>query len=182
MMKLLAAPLALLCLALPALAKDNAATPLAAFKITLQPRGDGPAYVSLHQGKAYDEKEAAAHKADLDFVYLVQRSPGSVKRDLYNLSGKDTSLPAEVLGSTAAIVALSWDDDTVARCKTVADLQRMTGTYTANSFSFFGNLGDNAKGELENKRYIFLDAHGRMGFFSLKLEGDALILEGRMVP
>ncbi len=163
--------------------KDQPADTLSVFKLTIQPRGAGAAYISLHDGKAYDEKAAAAHKADLDFVYLVARDATSIKRDLYNLSGKDTQLPAEILGTQAGIVALSWDDDLVAKCKTVADLKRMTSTYTANSFSFYGNLANSASGELENKRYIFLDAHGRMGIFTAKLgANDELTLEIKITP
>jgi hypothetical protein len=175
---------AILCLsALPAVAKDAPSPALKTHSITLQPRGSGPAYVSLHAGKAYDEKDAAAHKADLDFVYLLTRDASSVKRELYDLSGHDTQLPPEVVGAHAGIVALSWDDDLVAKCKTVADLKRMTGSYTANSFSFYGTMANNAKGELDNKRYIFLDSHGRMGLFTIKQgEGDALVLEVKITP
>jgi hypothetical protein len=182
MIKLLCA---ILCLAaLPASAKkEPAADALATFTISIKPRGAGPAYVNLHDGKAYEEKEAAAHKADLDFVYLVTRDASSVKRELFNLSGKDTQLAAEVLGTQAGIVALSWDDDLVAKCVTVADLKRMTGSYTPNSFSFYGTLANNAKGELDNKRYIFLDSHGRMGIFTIKQgAGDELILEVKITP
>jgi hypothetical protein len=140
-------------------------------------------YVSLHDGKAYGAGEAAAHKAELDFVYLVGNDGGTVKKEFYNLSGKDTKLPDEVLGTRAGIVALTWDDELVAKCKTVADLKRMTGSYTANSFSFYGTAANNAQGELENKRFIFLDSKERMGFFTIKArEGDALALEVRITP
>ncbi len=37
----------------------------------------GPAYINLHDGKAYEEKDAAAHKDDLDFVYLVTKDPNT---------------------------------------------------------------------------------------------------------
>lgn len=152
---------------------------LLSFTVTVKPG----AYVSLHEGKAYAEKEAAAHKADLDFVYLVAKDSGSFKKEFYNLSGKDTKLPPEVLGTKAGIVALTWDDDLVAKCKTIADLKRMTGSYTANSFSFYGTLANNRSGDLENKRFIFLDAHERMGFFTAKRsDGDELIIDVRITP
>jgi hypothetical protein len=83
----------------------------------------------------------------------------------------------------AGLVSLGWDDDLVAKCKTVADLKRMAGSYTANSFSFYGTMANNAKGDLDNKRYMFLDAHGRMGFFTIKPgAGDALVLEIKITP
>lgn len=188
--KLLCAILCLAALPAPAkaplLAKTSAAAKgdtLLTFTISLKPRGAGPAYVSLHEGKAYDEKDAAAHKAELDFVYLVTRDASSVKRELYNLSGKDTQLPPGLLGTQAGIVALSWDDELVAKCKGVADLKRMTMSYTPNSFSFYGTLANNAKGELDHKRYIFLDSHGRMGLFTAKLGADdELILDVKITP
>jgi hypothetical protein len=178
----------LLCLilslsAFPALAKDAAAEALTTHTIVLKPRGDGPAYVSLHDGKVYDEQAAIAHKGDLDFVYLVTREPGSIKRELFDLSGHDARLPPEVLGAHAGIIALSWSDDLVARCKTVADLKRMTGSYTTNSFTFYAIMADNAKGELDQKRYIFLDSHDRMGLFTIKQgDGDTLILDVKITP
>lgn len=162
----------------PAAAK--AAEPaLLSFTLTVKPG----AYVSLHEGKAYAEKEATAHKADLDFVYLVAKAGDSIKKEFYNLSGKDTKLIAEVLGTKAGIVALTWDDDLAAKCKTLADLKRMTGSYSPNSFSFYGTLANNRSGDLDNKRYIFLDAHERMGFFTAKRgDGDDLILDVRITP
>src|SRR5262245_15227608 len=114
-------------------------------------------YLDLHGGKAYAEKEAAAHKADLDFVYLVSRDGASVKRELYDLSGKDTKLPPEVLGNKAGIVALSWADDLVAKCKSTADLKRMTSSYTKSSFSFYATVSSNRTGDLDSRRFIFLD-------------------------
>jgi len=140
-------------------------------------------YVSLHTGKAYGAGDAAAHKDELDFVYLVANDGGTIKKEFYNLSGKDTKLPAEVLGTHAGIVALTWDDELVAKCKTVADLKRMTGSYTANSFSFYGIAGSNPQGYIQNKRFMFLDAKERMGFFTIKpRDGDALALEVRITP
>jgi hypothetical protein len=173
-----------LALAKPPAAKADKAKPAAdALKthtITVQPRS----YVSLHEGKAYPEAEAAAHKADLDFVYVVAQDAGSTKRELYNLSGKDVQLPAELVGpSSAGIVALTWDDDLLAKCKTVSDLKRMTGSYTANSFSFYGTLANNKTGDLDQKKFIFLDAKGRMGVFTVKRgEGDALVLDVKIMP
>jgi hypothetical protein len=167
-----------LCLAgSPARADDGDA--LLAFSITVKP-GD---YLVLHDGKAYAQKDAIAHKLDLDFVYLAAKSGSSTKKELFNLSGKDTKLPAEVLGTRAGIVALTWDDDTAARCKTVADLKRMTSTYTANSFSFYGTFGDNATGDLDQKRFIYLDSHGRMGILSAKRStGDEVVVDVLITP
>ncbi len=146
--------------------------------ITLKPLGSGAAYVSLHAGKAYTAEEAVAHKAELDFVYLVKREGSTVKRELYNLSGKDTTLPADVIGTKSGIVSLSWDDDQVAKCKSVPDLKRMAGGYTPNSFTFYATLANNQTGAVDQKRFIFSDVQERMGFFTAKLgAGDELILD-----
>jgi hypothetical protein len=162
-------------------APKAAADPLKAFSVSLKPKA--AAYASLHAGKAYTEADAVAHKADVDFLYLVTRADGSVKRELFNLSGKDAPIPAELVGAKAGIVALSWDDDLLAKCKTVTDLKRMAGGYNAGSFSFFVGLSNNKTGELDNKRFMFLDAQGRMGFFTAKLGADdELTLEGKITP
>lgn len=169
-------------LADPAHAQSGAkpsGSPLRTFSFTVKPGS----YLSLHEGKAYTEKEAPAHKADLDFVYLAARDGGNIKREFYDLSGKDTKLPPEVLGNKAGIVALSWDDDLVAKCRTTADLARMTSTYTANSFSFFAVVTNNRTGDIENRRFIFRDARERMGLFTVKLgAGDDLLIEGKITP
>lgn len=176
-------PLSFLCLLLivlstpPALAQKPQA--LKTFSFTVKP-GE---YMDLHGGKAYGEKEATANKAALDFVYLVSRDGGSVKREFFDLSGKDTKLPPGVLGNKAGIVALGWDDSLVAKCKSTADLKRMAGSYTPNSFSFYATVSNNRTGDLENKRFIFLDHQGRMGFFTVKAgSGDELIVDGKITP
>ncbi len=44
-------------------------------------------------------------------------------------------------------------------------------------------MASNPKGELDHKSYIFLDAHGRMGIFTLKQgEGDTLVLRVKITP
>lgn len=168
----------LLAVSTPAAAAQKA-EPLRAISLTIKPGS----YLDLHGGKAYTEKEAAAHKADLDFVYLASREGGSVKRELFDLSGKDTKLPPEVLGNQAGIVALTWGDDLVAKCKTTADLKRMTGSYTASSFSFYATVSSNRTGDLDSRRFIFTDRKGRMGIFTVKAgAGDDLQLEGKITP
>lgn len=152
---------------------------LKTFSFTVKPGS----YLSLREGKVYAGTEAPAHKADLDFVYLVARDGGYVKREIYDLSGKDTNLPPEVVGNKAGIVALSWADDLVAKCRTTADLKRMTGSYTAASFSFYAVVSNNRTGDLENARFLFLDARGRMGLFSVKPGADDdLLVEGKITP
>lgn len=156
-----------------------AAAALKVLSLTAKPGN----YFSLHAGKVLTAKEAAALKDDLDFIYLATREGGYVKREFFNLSGKDTQLPAELLGTRAGIVALSWDDNLVAKCKTVDDLKRMTGSYTANSFSFAATVSNNRSGDLENRRFIFLDARGRMGLFTVKPgAGDDLALDIKITP
>ena len=163
--------------AAPALAQKAEA--LKTFSVVLKPGS----YVDLHGGKVYTEKEAPAHRSDLDFVYLASRAGGYVKRELFDLSGKDTSLPPDVLGTKAGIVALTWDDDLVAKCRTTADLKRMTGSYSASSFAFAGTISNNRTGDVENRRFIFLDRAGRMGIFTLKVGADdQLQLEGKITP
>jgi hypothetical protein len=163
----------------PAAAPAPKAEPLRTFSITVKPGS----FLHLHGGRSIAATDAATRKADLDFVYLASREGGYVKREFFNLSGKDTQLPADVLGTRAGIVALGWDDDLVAKCQTTADLKRMTGSYTANSFSFAATVSNNRSGELDGKRFIFLDAKGRMGFFSVKAgAGDELVLDGKIEP
>ena len=59
----------------------------------------------------------------------------------------------------------------------------MTGSYSASSFAFAGTISNNRTGDVENKRFIFLDRAGRMGIFTLKVGADdQLQLDGKITP
>lgn len=153
--------------------------------VTLQPKSSsGLCYVSLRKGKAYTEKEAIANKADIDFVYQTTQDGKNIKREFYNLSGKDIELPPDLAGSTVAgLTPLSWDESLVDKCNTTADWERMAGSYTNNSFTFYGTFANNDNGAVEKNLWAFQDAKGKRGLFKLtKGEDESVKLDVKMQP
>ena len=55
----------------------------------------------------------------------------------YNLKPDNEKAPAAVWGAQTKIAAISFDQDQFIKCKTVADLKRMTGYLSTNALSHF---------------------------------------------
>lgn len=184
-MKKFIAVLALIIIGLQAGASAQA---LKQFSAVVQPKGpESKCYLSLQRGAAFTEKEAIGVKNEIDFVYQYSASGDAVKKEIkkefYNMSGKDIELPADLKGTKTGIVALSWDKTLVDKCNTVADLKRMTGSYTPNSFSFYATFCSNGTGDIDNHYYIFRLENGKMGIMELdKAAGNDVAIKVKMEP
>lgn len=108
---------------------------LQTFTLTLQPGKQ--AYLSLKNKKAYSAAEAVAVKDALDLVLTSTLADKQETLEWYNLKKDNEKVPAGLWGTATAVVAISFDRDQFDKCKTVADLRRMTGYMTRNSFSHF---------------------------------------------
>jgi len=159
------------------------------FSAVVQPKAaDSKCYLSLQKGSVFAEKEAIGVKSEIDFVYQYSASGGGsvkkeIKKEFYNMSGKDIDLPAALTGTKTGIVALSWDKDLVDKCNTVADLKRMTASYNKNSFSFYATFCSNSTGDIDTHYYIFMLENGKMGIMELdKAEGNDVAIKVKMEP
>jgi len=104
---------------------------------TVNMQADNLCYISFKNNKAYTKSEAAGVKDALDLGLFVTLADKNEILEWYNLKKDNEKVPASLTGSTTAVVAISFDRDQFDRCKTTADLRRMTGYLTRNSFSHF---------------------------------------------
>lgn len=125
-------PLILLSVFLPALAYSQN---LQTFTLSLQPGKQ--VYLSLKNKKAYSAAEAAPVKDALDLALTSTVADKQETLEWYNLKKDNEKIPAGLWGTSTAVVAISFDRDQFDKCKTIADLRRMTGYMTRNSFSHF---------------------------------------------
>ena len=111
------------------------AQPLSVFSIGMQPAGKS--YLSISNKKVYTADEAVDVKSTIDLALILTDDATSPKLEWYNLSGKDGKVPEKLVGTSAKIIALSFDREQFDKCKTAEDLKRTTGHLTPNSFSHF---------------------------------------------
>ncbi|MES2772568.1 MAG: hypothetical protein V4722_00195 [Bacteroidota bacterium] len=124
----------------------SAAQNLESFTATLQlNETGGHNYISIANKKTYTQSEAKANKAAIDLALVVTPDNGKQKAEWYNMSGKDSKIPAELLGTATLINTISLDREQFDQCKTSQDLKRMTGHITNNSLSHFASVGDSVE-------------------------------------
>lgn len=140
------------------------AQPLKTFTLTVQPDvSKGKAFISIGKQAVYAEADAAANKNSIDFMYTLSTSGQDTVKELYNMSGKSSIVPEKLQGTQTGINAISWDKDEWNKCKTSADLKRMAGHISNNSFSFYALLANNHNGSINNHCFIFQLANGKRG-------------------
>lgn len=101
---------------------------------------DGKSYLSIKNKKAYTKEGADSIKANIDFALVATFENNFQQLEWYNMSGRDSKVPASLTGSKTVINGISFDREQFDKCTTVADLYRMTGHITNNSFSHFASV------------------------------------------
>lgn len=152
---------------------------LAEFSLTMPHHS----YISITNKQVYTETQAAAARAALDFLYSVKPDGKDTVRTFYNMSSKSDPVPENLRGTTTGVVAISWDKDLFNSCKTVADLKRMAGHITHNSFSFYAIISNNHTGMINYSCFIFQLASGKRGVMYIEKAGsNGLGLKIKMEP
>ena len=108
---------------------------LKTFSATLRP--DSLCYLSIKNGKAYTKEAAAAVKTVLDLGLFETKSDKSSIIEWYNLKPDNEKVHEALCGTKTKVAAISFDREQFDKCKTAADLKRMTGYISTNSFSHF---------------------------------------------
>ena len=108
---------------------------LNSFSATLRP--DSLCYLSISKGKAYTSSAAGEVKTVLDLGLFETKSDKSSIIEWYNLKPDNEKIPAALCGTKTKVAAISFDRDQFDKCKTAADLKRMTGYISTNSLSHF---------------------------------------------
>ncbi len=149
---------------------------LDSFTVTLQTKEDGNNYLSMVNKKAYSINEAMTNTSVIDFALIISTDNGKQKTEWYNMSGKDNLVSKELTGTNTLINAISFDREQFDKCKTTADLKRMTGYITSNAFSHFAGIrnGD----DYYQRCFIFQKANGKRGLlFVTETENSQLKVE-----
>jgi len=153
------------------------AQPLTAFSVTM--KTDSISYLSLTNKKVYRSNQAMANKQFIDFALIPFYDEISPRLEWYNLSGKDDKIPASMIGTSTKINAISFDREQFDKCKTNADLQRMTGYITSTSFSHFSVIGYTK--EINQHCFIIETAAGKRGLmYVMVVENGTIKVEIKM--
>jgi len=108
---------------------------LKTFSATMRP--DSLCYLSIKNSKAYTKDAASDVKSALDLGLFETKADKSSIIEWYNLKPGNEKVPEALCGTKTKVAAISFDHDQFDKCKTAADLKRMTGYLSANSFSHF---------------------------------------------
>jgi hypothetical protein len=157
---------------------------LTEFTQTVQPDvSKGKCYISITNKQVYTESEGASVKQALDFVYTLKRDGRDTVKEFYNMSGKSSVVPQKLQGTATGIVSLSWDKDLWNKCVTVADLKRMAGHITNNSFSFYSVIANNHTGEINYPCFVFQLESGKRGImYVIKADDNAIRVTVKLEP
>ncbi len=109
--------------------------PLQAFTVDMA--AGQKVYLGLKDKKAFSAGEATAVKERLDLALVTSKEDNKEILEWYNMEMRHEKVPMELAGNKTGISAISFDRDQFEKCKTAADLRRMTGHLNKNSFSHF---------------------------------------------
>ncbi len=119
------------------------AQPLKSFSLTL--RADSNQYLSFKNRVAYTESGAEAEKDVIDLALMLTSADSGNTLEWYNLKKDNEKVPERLTGTRTGIVAMSFDREQFDKCRTTADLDRMTGHISVNSYSHFAVIGHDSQ-------------------------------------
>lgn len=137
----------------------TAAQNLKSFQVIVNP--DSAAYVSIHLQKAYSRTGAVVVKESVDIGLFKTMQDKTAIIEWYNLKPDNEKAPQELWGTKTKIAAISFDREQFDKCKTVADLKKMTGYLTTNSLSHFAVVHNT--GEYYQRCFIIEKENGKRG-------------------
>jgi hypothetical protein len=141
---------------------------LKTFTVTMQP--DSLAYLSLKNKKAYTATKAVTVKADLDLGLIETKTGNTSITEWYNLKPDNEKVPAALTGTATKIAAISFDRDQFDKCKTTADLKRMTGYLSTNSLAHFAVIRNS--NDYYQRCFIIEKTDGKRGLLFVTATGS----------
>lgn len=141
---------------------------LKTFTRTMHP--DSLCYLSLKKQQAYTKGQAAAVKTELDFGLFETRSGNQNTTEWFNLKPDNEKVPEALTGTTTRIAAISFDRDQFDKCRTAADLKRMTGYLSTNSLANFAVVR-NSK-DYYQRCFIIETSSGKRGLIFVTETGN----------
>lgn len=150
-----------------------AAQNLKAFTATM--RSDSLSYLSIKNGKAYTAGDAEKIKSNIDLALTADYGGKPPIIEWYNLKPDNEKVPAPLWGTQTKILAISFDRDQFDKCKTAADLKRMTGYITNNSLAHFAVIKN--VGEFYQRCFLIQKEDGKRGLLFMTPNGTAWKVE-----
>ncbi|MBK9464084.1 MAG: hypothetical protein IPP02_14360 [Chitinophagaceae bacterium] len=141
---------------------------LKTFSVTMQP--DSLCYLSVKNQKAYVAGQASGNKAELDLGLFETKSNKTSITEWFNLKSDNEKVPASLTGTATKIAAISFDNDQFTKCKTVADLKRMTGYLSTNSLAHFAVIRNS--NDYYQRCFIIENAAGKRGLLFVTETGN----------
>lgn len=153
-----------------------AAQNLKSFSATMRP--DSLCYLSIKNAKVYTSSSAGEVKSFLDLGLFETKDDKSSLIEWYNLKPDNEKVPAALCGTKTKVAAISFDRDQFDKCKTVADLKRMAGYFSSNSFSHFAVV--RSSNDYYQRCFIVEREDGKRGLiFVTTAGGNAFQIEVR---
>ena len=143
---------------------------LKTFSSTMHP--DSLCYLSIKNSKAYTAAAAGEVKSALDLCLYATKTDKQPVIEWYNLKPDNEKVPAALWGTQTRVVASSFDRDQFDKCKTAADLKRMTGYLSVNSFSHFAVVRNSP--DYYQRCFLFEREDGKRGLIFVTAAGGSL--------
>jgi len=140
---------------------------LKAFSATMKP--DSLCYLSIKNSKAYTSDAAGDIKSLLDLGLFETKADKSSIIEWYNLKPDNEKVPAALTGTKTKVAAISFDRDQFDKCKTAADLKRMTGYISTNSLSHFAVVRNSS--DYYQRCFIIEREDGKLGLIYVTAAG-----------
>lgn len=141
---------------------------LSTFSATMRP--DSLCYLSSKNGKAYTKDGAEAIKTVLDLGLFETKSDKSSTIEWYNLKPDNEKVPETLCGTKTKVAAISFDRDQFDKCKTAAELKRMTGYISTNSLSHFAVVRNS--NDYYQRCFIIEREDGKRGLIFVTASGN----------
>lgn len=141
---------------------------LRSFTLTMRP--DSLCYLSISKGKAFTASGAGEVKGLLDLGLFETPSDKNRITEWYNLKPDNEKVPGNLCGTQTRVAAISFDYDQFLKCKTVADIRRMTGYLSTNSFSHFAVVRSSA--DYYQRCFIVEGENGKRGLIFMTPVGN----------
>lgn len=140
---------------------------LKSFTVNMKP--DSLCYLSIKNARPYTAGKAGEVKAALDFGLFVTNEGKPPVIEWFNLKPDNEQVPAALWGTKTKINAISFDRDQFVKCKTLADLKRMTGYITTTSLANYAVIRNS--NDYYQRCFIFEREDGKRGLIYVTILG-----------
>lgn len=137
---------------------------------TLQMKCDSNMYLSFKNKTSYTATGAEGVRSALDLALVRTVDESKTTLEWYNLKKNNDKIPEGLTGTQTGIIGMNFDRDQFEKCKTTADLDRMTGHITVNSYSHFAVISP--EGQLRHPCFLARMENGKKALVFVTAMGN----------